>query len=159
MILRLCTNEKEVIRYWDSIDNQLELDIDVLDDQIGDGAQVIQKNGWLTYGAPIHRSYNVLIIPFLFCSIIIWHVFHLIRMREFGSVMKEFDIIDESLLSSEQMRIICATLCVNNTCIITIIILLLFTDIYSYPFFQGSWKERCPHYLILVQIGLPFFKE
>eukprot|EP01035_Chromulina_nebulosa_P019852 gene19852-25802_t len=86
VILRLCTNEKEVIRYWDSIDNQLELDIDVLDDQIGDGAQVIQKNGWLTYGAPIHR------------------------MREFGSVMKEFDIIDESLLSSEQMRIICATL-------------------------------------------------
>ena len=55
MILRLCTNEKEVIRYWDSIDNQLELDIDVLDDQIGDGAQVIQKNGWLTYGEPIHR--------------------------------------------------------------------------------------------------------
>lgn len=69
MILRLCTNEKEVIRYWDSIDNQLELDIDVLDDQIGDGAQVIQKNGWLTYGAPIHRSFNALIIRFHYYSI------------------------------------------------------------------------------------------
>ena len=55
MVLRLCTNQKEVIDYWDSIDGQLELDIDVLDDQIGDGEQVLKKNGWLTYGEPIHR--------------------------------------------------------------------------------------------------------
>lgn len=30
------------------------------------------------------------------------------RMREFGASMKEMDIIDESTLSSEQMRVVCA---------------------------------------------------
>ena len=31
-------------------------------------------------------------------------------MREFGAAMKEMDLIDESKLSSEQMRLMCATL-------------------------------------------------
>ncbi len=43
-------------------------------------------NGWLTYGEPLHR------------------------MREFGASMKELDIIDESTLSSDQMRTVCAYL-------------------------------------------------
>ncbi len=86
VILRLCTEEKEVIQYWDNIDNQIELDIDVIDDQLGDAKQVNIVNGWLVYGEPIHR------------------------LREFGSSMKELDIIDESTMSSEQMRMICAYL-------------------------------------------------
>ena len=93
--------------YWNNIDSQLELDIDVIDDHMGDAREVMSmyhlmipianhriaivdkvnlKNGWLTYGAPIHR------------------------MREFGASMKEMDIIDESTLSSEQMRVICGYL-------------------------------------------------
>lgn len=84
--MRLCTEEFQVVDYWNNIDNQLELDIDVLDDQLGDAKQVQQHNGWLTYGEPLHR------------------------MREFGASMKEMDIIDESAVSSEQMRIICAHL-------------------------------------------------
>lgn len=48
--------------------------------------QVQQHNPWLTYGEPLHR------------------------LREFGASMKEMDIIDESTVSSEQMRIICAFL-------------------------------------------------
>ena len=75
-----------MIDYWDSIDNQLELDIGVLDDQSGDANQVAAFNGWMTYGEPIHM------------------------MREFGASMKELDIIDESTLSSEQMRIMCSYL-------------------------------------------------
>ncbi len=86
VILRLCTEEQAVVDYWDSIDNQLELDIDVLDDQFGDAKQVAKTNGWMTYGEPIHK------------------------LREFGASMKELDIIDESTLSSEQMRIMCAYL-------------------------------------------------
>ena len=41
VVIRLCTNEKAVLKYWDDIDGQLELDIDVLDDLIGEGEQVI----------------------------------------------------------------------------------------------------------------------
>lgn len=53
---------------------------------IGDAKEVYQSNGWLTYGEPLHR------------------------LREFGAIMKELDLIDESTLSSEQMRAICASL-------------------------------------------------
>lgn len=86
VILRLCTSEKEVVEYWNNIDQQLELDIDVLDDQLGDARQVREQNAWLTYGEPLHR------------------------LREFGASMKEMDIIDESTVSSEQMRVLCSYL-------------------------------------------------
>lgn len=84
VIIRLCTEENEVVEYWNNIDNQLELDIDVLDDLLGDAKQVGAANGWLTYGEPLHR------------------------LREFGASMKEMDIIDESTLSTDQMRVLCA---------------------------------------------------
>jgi hypothetical protein len=58
----------------------------VLDNQWGDAKQVALYNGWLTYGEPLHR------------------------LREFGAVMKEMDIIDESTVSSEQMRVLCSYL-------------------------------------------------
>ena len=86
MILRLCTSETKVVEYWNNIDQQLELDIDVLDDQLGDARQVREHNPWLTYAEPLHR------------------------LREFGASMKEMDIIDESTVSSEQMRILCSFL-------------------------------------------------
>jgi hypothetical protein len=40
VILRLCTSEEKVVTYWNNIDQQLELDIDVLDNQHGDARQV-----------------------------------------------------------------------------------------------------------------------
>jgi hypothetical protein len=86
VIIRLCTSEEKVVQYWNSIDQQLELDIDVLDDPYGDAKQVAQFNPWLTYGEPIHR------------------------LREFGASLKEMDIIDESTVSSEQMRVLCSFL-------------------------------------------------
>lgn len=60
--------------------------MDVLDDLVGDAKQVVLKNPWLTYNDALHK------------------------MREFGASMKEMDLIDESKLSSEQMRLMCATL-------------------------------------------------
>lgn len=90
VIVRLCTEEQQVVDYWNNIDNQIELDIDVIDDQLGDAKQVNEVNGWLTYGEPIHR------------------------LREFGASMKELDVIDESTLSSDQMRGICSYLFCNG---------------------------------------------
>lgn len=84
VIVRLCTEEKGIIDYWNNIDNQLELDIDVLDDQLGDAKQVREVNGWLTYGEALHR------------------------IREFGASMKELDIIDEKTVTMEQMRVLCS---------------------------------------------------
>ena len=43
-------------------------------------------NPWINYGDPLHK------------------------LREFGASIKEFDLLDESALSSEQMRVMCAML-------------------------------------------------
>ena len=82
----MCTDEPDVVEYWNNIDQQLELDMDVIDDIVGDGKQIDSVNGWLTYGEPIHR------------------------LREFGATMKELDLIDESTLATEQMRSLCSTM-------------------------------------------------
>ena len=83
LVLRLCTNEQKVVDYWNSIDHELELEVDCLDDLVSDAKEVVQKgNGWLCYGEPLHR------------------------LREFGACVKEFDLIDEKTLNSEQARLI-----------------------------------------------------
>jgi hypothetical protein len=63
--------------------SQLELEMDVLDDILGESAEVTTANPWLNYGEPLHR------------------------MREFGASIKEMDLIDESLLTVEQMMVVC----------------------------------------------------
>ena len=80
LILRLCTNDEKVVKYWNDVDRQLEVEVDVLDDLCADALQVFGVNPWLTYTDSLHK------------------------MREFGAAIKEMDLIDESKLSSEQMR-------------------------------------------------------
>lgn len=83
VVIRLCTDNDQVVNYWNRIDSQLELDMDVLDDFKGEAQEVQEKNSWLTYGEPLHR------------------------LREFGIIVKEFDFLDEVLLSLDQMKKIC----------------------------------------------------
>jgi hypothetical protein len=84
--IRLCTDDPKVVEYWNSIDGQLEMNIDVIDDFLGEGQEINKVNGWLTYGEPLHR------------------------LRELGVSMKEIDLLDESRLPHEMMRSICATM-------------------------------------------------
>jgi hypothetical protein len=84
IVLRLCTNEEKVVEYWNGVDKELELNIDVVDDLFSEAKSIQEKNKWLTYGEPIHR------------------------MREFGITSKEYDLLDESRLSMEQMVNLCS---------------------------------------------------
>lgn len=84
VVIRLCTDEDPVVSYWNNIDSQLELNMDVLDDPISESIEVSKVNKWLTYGTPLHR------------------------LREFGVTSKEMDLLDEAKLSVESMRTICA---------------------------------------------------
>jgi hypothetical protein len=86
IVLRMCTDDEEVTNYWNGIDSRLELGIDILDDFAGEAKEVTTANPWLVYGEPLHR------------------------LREWGVSIKEFDLLDEAKLSSDQMRTLCAYL-------------------------------------------------
>jgi hypothetical protein len=86
VVIRICTDEDKIVSYWNDIDEELELEIDVLDDFSAEGVEVTTVNGWLTYGEPMHK------------------------LREFGAVIKECDLLDESTLSTEQMHVIVSIL-------------------------------------------------
>ena len=90
-VIRLCTDEENVVDYWNNIDNNIELEMDVLDDLSGECQEVMGMNDWLTYGEPLHR------------------------LREFGCHKKEMDMVDEALLSPDMMRGIMAILFGGNT--------------------------------------------
>jgi hypothetical protein len=86
VVVRLCTDDEKIVNYWNNIDSQLELEMDVLDDLVGEAGEIHSANPWLVYGEPMHR------------------------LREFGVPLKEIDVLDEAKLSKEQMRSVCAIL-------------------------------------------------
>lgn len=113
VVIRLCTDQDSICDYWNNIDKILgivpchsylisfllspppplsllnlyivqfsELDLDILDDICAEGAEINAVNPWLTYAEPLHR------------------------MREFGVTLKEFDLLDETRLSADQVAMI-----------------------------------------------------
>jgi hypothetical protein len=83
VVIRLCTNEDNIVDYWNNIDSVLELNMDVLDDHSGEAKEIHKVNPFLIYGEALHR------------------------MREFGVSMKEFDLIDEKTLSLNDFTRVC----------------------------------------------------
>ncbi len=86
VVIRLCTDEEKIVNYWNNIDNDLELDMDVLDDLEGEAKEIEEVNRWLTYGEPLHR------------------------LREFGIPIKEIDLLDEKALTLDQIRLFASLL-------------------------------------------------
>ena len=80
----MCTDEAAIVSYWDNVDDQLELNMEVIDDPLSEGKGIASFNNWLTYGTPLHR------------------------LREFGITAKELDMIDEVKLGAQQMKNVCA---------------------------------------------------
>ena len=83
VVIRLCTDHEEIVKYWNNIDENLELEMDVLDDIESEAREIAANNQWLVYTEPLHR------------------------IREFGcATVKELDLIDESALNAEQMGVV-----------------------------------------------------
>ena len=80
LVIRLCTDDDEVVEFYNSLDDQLELSIDVLDDVCSEALEVYEHNKWLNYGLPLHRC------------------------REMGFHHRVFDIIDERPLTKSEVR-------------------------------------------------------
>lgn len=73
--IRLCTDDSSVVRYWDSIDKDVEFALDIIDDYRKEKKVVKKLNPDLKYKYPLHS------------------------LREFGLFQSKFDRMDENKLS------------------------------------------------------------
>lgn len=85
IVVRLCTNEENVSEFYDEVDKELELSLDILDDFQGEAKNIYYYNPWLTYP----------------------HILH--TVREAGSLSKLLDFIDERALTPMEVGL-CAQL-------------------------------------------------
>jgi hypothetical protein len=80
IVIRLCTDEESVVDFYNNLDSQLELSLEVIDDFSGEAKEVYEHNKWLNYALPLHR------------------------IREMGFSHKLFDLLDERPLSLDELR-------------------------------------------------------
>lgn len=86
LVIRLCTDEVKVTKFYNELDGKLDLSLEVLDDFLGEAEEVQRHNKWLNYCLPLHRC------------------------RELGYHNRVFDFIDERPLTKGELRDFCAVL-------------------------------------------------
>lgn len=82
VVVRLCTDNKDICDYWNKIDENLELPVDVIDDLHKEANQVFKCNPEFVYTDALHKA------------------------RTFGDLPITFDLLDEQPLSMNQLHVI-----------------------------------------------------
>jgi hypothetical protein len=80
IVLRLCTTEKEVIKFYQKMDKHLERPLECIANYTNEGKEIRTFNSWLNYALPLHRC------------------------REMGYHHRVFDLLDERELTIEELR-------------------------------------------------------
>lgn len=86
LVIRLCTDDDEVVEFYNNLDNQLELSMEVIDFFNDEAKEMFDTNPWINYSLPIHR------------------------MRELGFQHRIFDLLDERKLTLSEVREYCMLL-------------------------------------------------
>ena len=86
VVIRLCTDEPQVCEFYNDLDGELEISLDVVDDYTDEASEVEKYNPWLNYGFPIQR------------------------LRELGFHDRVFDMIDERPLTKGELYNFCCVL-------------------------------------------------
>jgi hypothetical protein len=86
VVIRLSTDDDDVVNFYNDMDNQLELSLDLLDDFAAEAREVTGHNPWLNYALPLHR------------------------LREMGYHERIFDMLDERPLTKSEIRDFCSLL-------------------------------------------------
>ena len=58
VVIRLCTDEDKMVDYWNNIDNEIELNMDVIDDPLGEAQEI--------YRYCVRASLLYSIVPFCY---------------------------------------------------------------------------------------------
>jgi len=90
LVIRLCTDEESVVSFYNNLDTQLELSLEVLDDYLQEATEVYECNPWLNYALPIHR------------------------LREMGYQHRCFDMMDERAFTLGELKEFCELLLMDH---------------------------------------------
>lgn len=83
IVIRLCTDEDSVVDYYNRIDEEEELPLEVIDDLESEAKEIQEQgNDWLTYSPMVHM------------------------IREGGTFMKLLDLLDERKLNALEVRLL-----------------------------------------------------
>jgi len=82
IVVRLCTNDSSVAEFFNQVDQEVELSLDIVDDFQNEAKNVHYYNPWLTYS----------------------HILHTIR--EAGTLSKLLDLIDERTLTPMEVGLV-----------------------------------------------------
>jgi hypothetical protein len=80
IVLRLCTTEKDVIKFYQKMDKHLERPLECIANYTNEGKEIRTFNSWLNYALPLHRC------------------------REMGYHHRVFDLLDERELTIEELQ-------------------------------------------------------
>ena len=66
VVIRLCTDEDKMVDYWNNIDNEIELNMDVIDDPLGEAQEI--------YRCCVRASLFIQCCTILCCCAVQWCV-------------------------------------------------------------------------------------